>query len=378
MDFDLSEEQVAFRGTARDYLAQRWPLDAMRTALDNPPAVFPADLWSEIAGLGWLGVGVPEEWGGSGADLVTVAVLCEEAGRGLLPGPFLSAVSAVTAWARLLERSAVEPLLADLATGEQRATPAFEEVAGGLGGPLATTASSTGHGWVLSGTKILVPDGEGADVLLVTAAAADGPALFAVPARSAGVVKAPLRRLDAQALSEVILEEVWLPVEARVGGDGDGAAAVSRGLDVCSVLLAADLLGTASRVLEMTTQYATERIQFDRPIGTFQAVSHRLADVAVDVEIGRSLIYGACLALDEGHAEGPALASASKAWMGDAAVRAAESAVQIHGGIGYTWELDVHLFLRRARANAVTLGDPDDHRDRVASLLEAGSSVGPA
>jgi alkylation response protein AidB-like acyl-CoA dehydrogenase len=180
----------------------------------------------------------------------------------------------------------------------------------------------------------------------------------------------PMRRLDAQAIAEVVLDDVRVPQDALLGGEAHAVATLRQVWDAWVLLSAADLLGVAEACLETTTRYASERVQFGRPIGTFQAVSHRLADSAVDVEIGRSLVYAAGLALDEGRENASALASAAKAWLSDAAVVAGESALQLHGGVGFTWEYDVHLLLRRAHSGAATLGDADFHRDRVASHME--------
>lgn len=371
MDFQLSEEQQALQEVAREFLKERWPTDSVREALDHPPARIDPPVWEEIVSMGWLGVAAPEEAGGIGGDIVTAAVLAEEAGRAVLPGPLISSLVACIAVERSDEKDLRESLLADLVMGRTRATLAVEEAGGGFG-PASVRAEAVpeGDGWAVSGLKILVPDTEDADLLLVAARTPHGTGLVRVPADSAGVTVTPMRRLDAQSIAEVRLEGVRVPAEALLGGAARGVATLEETYDVWTTLLAADLLGSAAVALEMTTQYATERIQFGRPIGSFQAVSHRLADTLVDVEIARSLVYAAGLALDERRPSAPAFVSAAKAWAGETAVRASEAALQLHGGTGYTWEIDVHLHLRRARANAVTLGDADAHRDRVAAHLD--------
>jgi alkylation response protein AidB-like acyl-CoA dehydrogenase len=367
MDFELSEEQVALREAARDYFGHRWSPAQVRAALDRPPVHLPDALWREVAQLGWVGITVPTECGGSGGDVMTAGVLAEEAGRALFPSTMVSVLTAAAA----LDRSGDESrrsLLTDVCEGTRRAVCAMEEP-GGTWGPdaiAAHVAERTGS-WLVHGTKILVPDADGANTFLVAAQTPAGPGLLEVPADARGVTCTPMLRIDAGSISEVVLDGV----EVRPGALLGGAESTLRSTyDVATVLAAADLLGVAEAALEATTQYAKERVQFDRPIGSFQAVGHRLADVLVDVEITRSLLYGACLALDERQPDAPALVSAVKASANDAAIRATESAVQLHGGIGFTWELDVHLYLRRARAGAVTFGDTPHHLDRIFRLRE--------
>jgi alkylation response protein AidB-like acyl-CoA dehydrogenase len=366
MDFALGPELEELAAVARRFLAERVSSDAARRALDEPPWALP-DLQPELAGMGWLGIASPEDVGGGGAGLAAAAVLAAEAGRALLPGPFLPCLAAGIIVDRLGDDELRKQLLPDLFAGQRPATVALEEPTRGFSlDSLRTRAVGRGGGFVLDGVKILVADGDGADLLVV--ADHDGaPAWFLVEAGSPGVVVEPMRRLDGQAAAEVCLEGVAVPPERVLSLARPGAA--DFGADVWTLLLAADLLGTAERLLEMTRDYARARVQFGRPIGTFQAVSHPLADIYVDVELGRSLLYGACLALDEGSPDAGALVSAAKAWTGDAAVRAAERGLQIHGGIGFTWEHDLHLYLRRARCHAAAAGDAGRHLDRIAAHL---------
>ncbi|MCZ7528752.1 MAG: acyl-CoA dehydrogenase family protein [Acidimicrobiia bacterium] len=367
MRFELSGEQRALAASTRHLLARRWSGEEARKALDAPPATIPGGLWRELVDLGWPGLALPEAQDGGG--LVTACVVAEEAGRALLPGPLLSASAAAVALAVAGDHG---DLLTDLVAGVRRATLAVEEP-GGASGPDAVRATATpdGDGLRLEGTKILVPDVEGADVVLVAVQGPGGPVLVAVPGDAPGLTVTPMRRIDAQAVAEIVLGGVRVPAAALVGRGPAAPRVLSVAYDAWTVLLAADLLGTARWALETTTSYARERVQFGRPIGSFQAVSHRLADVCTLVELGWGLVYGAALAHDEGRPEAPALAWAAKAWTSDAAVAATEAALQLHGGIGFTWELDVHLYLRRARAGAVTLGTADAHRDRLARYLEA-------
>jgi len=370
VDFNLSEEQEALQEMARDFLRERWPTDRTREALDKQPAVIDDEVWQEIVEMGWLGVAASEEAGGIGGDVMTAAVLAQEAGRGVLPGPFQSSLVAAIAIERSGDEELCRGLLPDLIEGKTRVTLAIEEP-GGLYGPDAVAAEAVagGDGWLLSGTKILVPDADGAMVLLVAARTPNGLGLVRVRADAKGVTINPMNRMDAQSCAEIIFENVKLEADALLGG-ARGEEVLREVYEIWTALLAADLLGSAEASLELSTQYASDRVQFGKPIGAFQAVSHRLANNLVDVEIGRSLLYGACLALDEKRDNAVAMVSAAKAWLSDTAVTAAEAALQIHGGVGFTWEYDVHLHMRRARCNAALLGDADFHRDRVAVYMD--------
>jgi len=374
VDFNLSEEQEALQEMARDFLRERWPADRMRAALDAPPAVIDDEVWQEIVEMGWLGVSASEAVGGIGGDVTTAAVLAQEAGRGVLPGPFQSSLAAAIALEQSGDEAVCGGLLADLIAGRTRVTLAVEEPGGGYGpDAVATSVQDHAGGWRISGTKILVPDAQSADVLLVATQSPSGLGLARVDAGAPGVAISPMRRLDAQSCAEVVFENAPVTGGALLAA---GEGLLREVYDIWTVLMAADLLGSAEASLELARQYASERVQFGRPIGSFQAVSHRLANDLVDVEIGRSLLWGACLALDEKRDNASALVSAAKAWLSDTAVATAESALQIHGGVGFSWEYDVHLHLRRARCNAAQLGDADHHRDRVAAYMD-GAWVPP-
>ncbi|MBT4521691.1 MAG: acyl-CoA/acyl-ACP dehydrogenase [Halieaceae bacterium] len=370
MDFELSAEQVAMRDVARNMLGERWHPDKMREAIDKPPATIPTDLWAELSQMGWLGVNCDEILGGGGQDILTAAILVEEAGRALLPSTF--STNLASAWA--IENSANQAhrdgLLTELVLGNKRVTLAIEENHGSWG-PDTIELNATGNDrddtLHLSGTKLLVPDGSTADLFLVAARHDENLCLVAVDADAQGVTVNAMKRLDGADIVELELNDVAVPASALLQWGGDGESLLREVYSVFTVLIAADLLGSAEVTLQMTSDYAKERVQFGQPIGSFQAVSHRLADILVQVEIGRSLLYGACLALTEQREERHALVAAAKSWLNETAIDATEAGVQLHGGIGYSWELDVHLHLRRARSNAATLGDSDFHRDQIAN-----------
>lgn len=374
MDFELSEELLALQATARQFLSQRWSCDQVRTGLDRPPVSVPDPLWEELAQLGWLGVACDEAVGGGGQDVLTAAIISAEAGRTLFPEALISTLAAGIALERGADQALRESALVPLIAGEKRVALAYEEP-NGTWGPenVAMTArvDSRGNRLHLSGTKILVPDGTAAELFLVAVRMGNGTVLVPVPASAPGLVVTPMQRLDGEEVCELRFDGVEIPADAVLGGASDGAVLAGRIYSIWTVLLAAGLLGNAEVMLQRTNDYAKERVQFGRPIGSFQAVSHRLADMLVDVEIGRSLCYAACLQIDEGHSDADIAVSAAKAWLSEAAVASAEAAMQLHGGIGYTWELDVHLYLRRARAGAVALGDAGYHRERIAKHLRA-------
>lgn len=373
MDFELSSEYVALKDIAREFLAERWPAERVRHALDEPPARIPSPLWEALADMGWLGVACDEALGGGGEGVLAAVLLAEAAGRALLPGAMVSTIAGAIAIDRGGDEDTRSELLPDIIAGRCPLTLALEE-ANGTWGPehmdlAAHPAGETGI-WSLTGKKILVPDTTAAKLILTAACCGNGVFLLLVPVDAAGLTITPMRRIDGQDIAELAFDDVRI-ADGRILGRGQPPGALVR--DVYAILTtfaAADLLGTAEAVLDMTAAYCKERVQFGRPIGSFQAVSHRLADTLVDVEIGRSLLYAACLSLGERRPDAPALVAAAKAWLSEAAVNAGEAAVQLHGGIGYTWELDVHLYLRRARANALCLGDAAYHREVVAKHLE--------
>ncbi len=374
MDFELSEEHLALRESARALIAQRWDRDKSRLALDRPPARMPDSLWKEIASLGWIGVAGTEELGGSGGDLMAALVLAEEAGRGLLPGPFLPALAAGIA----LDRSAADDqraeLLGHLFAGDRVLVGAYDEPGGTWGpGSLHTTVTPTHTGLVVDGVKILVPDADRASAFVLSGRAGDSTVLAVVPSEATGVEVIPMNRFDGQSMAEVRFASVEVKGSTLIGPGRTpgGGQPADDAYDISTLVCAADLLGVSEAALAMATGYAKDRVQFGHPIGSYQAISHRLADLVVDTELGRSLLFGACLAMAEARDEAPRLVSAAKAWMSDTAIGATETALHVHGGIGFTWELDVHLYLRRARSGAASFGDANFHRDRIATLLAA-------
>ncbi len=360
MDFTFSPEQEDLRQAVRSALAAEAPSAYVRSMIDDPVGVTPA-LWSTMAELGWLGVLVPESAGGLGLGLLDVVVLQEELGKLPFPGPFTS--SAVCATLAAL-RLGAHDLLADLAAGRRRGTVAVEE--GGAGDPLdgvRTTAKADGGSWLLSGTKPVVLDGAGADWALVVADEGEGLATFLVedPAGE------PVPGLD------VTRKVARLSLEGRrarrVGPPGDQRALWARVVDDVDVALCAEMVGTAERALELAVEYAKVRVQFDRPIATFQAIKHKAADMLHHLELARVGTHYAAWASDTDSPDRQRAAAMAKGYAGEAAVAVTAEAIQIHGGVGFTWDVDCHLLYRRAKQDDVLFGSQGYQRRRLACLL---------
>jgi alkylation response protein AidB-like acyl-CoA dehydrogenase len=336
-------------------------------------------LWRRIAGeLGWPAVLVPEEHGGLGLGQVELMVLMEAMGAALTCAPFFSTVC-LAANALLVGGSPAQRAewLPAIAAGATTAAVAHAEPdgrwdAGGIG----ALARPDGDAVVLNGTKSFVVDGHTADLLLVAARRpgtldADGIGIYLVPADAAGLERRALGTLDeTRRLAEVRLHDVRVPASAALGGrDAAGWPALATTLQLATVALAAEQVGGAERCLDLAVAYAGERVQFGRPIGSFQAIKHKCADMLMRVEAARSASYYAACTADERGPELPVAASLAKAYCSEAYFQCAADCLQIHGGVGFTWEYDVHLYFKRARSSESLLGDPAHHRELVARHL---------
>ncbi len=357
MDFELSEDQLALRDGARELLDGLAPTTRVRTVVDAGGGIDDG-LWKAMVEQGWTAVEVPEDRGGLGLGAVEVAVLLEEVGRHVAPAPFLSTLLAAGALARAGHADWADRL----AAGEAIGCVAWSRP--GRGGVRAASDSLTGR-------SDPVPFAPSADVAVVAAESDDGPALFAVELGE--------RRPRREPAMDMTRELGWLqfddtPAE-RVGGADDVDAVLDRGAAFTSV----EMLGGASRAMDMAVEYAKDRVQFGRPIGSFQAVKHRCADMLVDVEGMRSTAYWAAWCIGAQQDDVSVAASTAKIWCADASKRVMASSLQVHGGIGFTWEHDLHLFLKRAQLDQVSFGDAGFHRQRLADLLrpriQAGRSV---
>jgi alkylation response protein AidB-like acyl-CoA dehydrogenase len=376
MDFGFSEEQEMLRKSARDFLAKESPMTYVRQMMDDERG-FRDDQWKKMAELGWMGLILAEEHGGAGLDFVDMVVVLEEMGRVVLPGPFFS--SAILGGVALSDGGSAaqkQEFLPQLAAGELRATLAQLEPSGRWDADgIQLEAKPGGGGHRLSGTKLFVPDAHTSDLLVVAGRApgskgTEGLSLFLVDAKAPGVGITLLKTMDqTRKLCEVVLKDVAVPSERVLGTPGEGWKLLERIVDRGKVGLCAEMCGGAQKVLEMSVEYAKVREQFGRPIGSFQAIQHKCANMLVEVESSKSAAYYAAWAVANDVAEAPLAAAMAKAYCSDAYRHTAGEGIQIHGGIGFTWEHDMHIYFKRAKSSEVTFGDATWNREIVAQLI---------
>ena len=376
MNLGISTEQRELRESVRRFLTERAPLTSVRELMETADGTDPGVWRQASAQLGLPGIAVPEEYGGAGFSFAEQAIVLEELGAALFTGPYLaSAVLAATALLASDDTEAKKDLLPGIAAGETVATLAFTED-GGSWDPASIRLAATKtaeNGWRLDGHKSFVLDGHAADLILAVAAPetdteTDGQlSLFAVSSATYGLTRRALPTLDqTRKLARLAFEHT----PARlIGKKGAARAVLDHTLDVAAVALAAEQLGGAQRALDMAVAYAKVRQQFGRPIGSFQAIKHRCADLLLEVESLRSAVGYAAAAVAAGSAEVPVLASLLKAYASEVYSRVAGENIQIHGGIGFTWEHDAHLYLKRAKASELFLGDASYHRERLATRI---------
>ncbi len=379
MDLVLTEEQELLARTAREFVNGKSSLKRIRALRDaNDADGFSRDLWREMAALGWLGIVIPEEYGGAGLGHLDQMVVLEELGRGLMPEPMIATVL-LGATAVLLGGSGDQKKaeLPAVASGERLLTVAYQEARSRYN-PLhvETRAAKAGTGWVLAGEKIQVLDGSTADRLIVSARTAggvgdaSGVTLFVLRPDTPGVTIERQSRIDSRNAALVKLDDVRVDRDAVLGDVDAGGALLERVLDRATIGLAAEMLGAMSAAFEATNEYLKTRVQFGVPIGSFQALKHRAAKMFIEIELARSAVMGAHRALDDGSKEAAVarFASLAKARCSDAFVLVANECVQMHGGIGVTDEADIGFFFKRARVAEMTFGDAAWHRERMARL----------
>jgi alkylation response protein AidB-like acyl-CoA dehydrogenase len=370
MDAQLDEAQLLLQQTARDFLARECPMGFVREMLGHPHGTTET-FWKQMAELGWTGLVLPESCGGAGLGWVELAVLLEEMGAALVPGPFFSSlVLGATAIELAGTPEQRERWLPGLASGGLRATLALQEPGGGAAGPVRLVARPDGHAVRLTGAKAFVPDGCGADLVVVAARRGhgDGPLVLAVvPGDAAGLRARAIDYSDAtRKQAELRFEDVTVPDDAVLGAGEDAAPTLEAVLDRARVALCAETAGLGQRVLDLSVAYAKTRQQFGKPIGSFQAIQHKCADMLLRVENMRSAAWYAAWALDQHEPDAHASACMAKAYASEAGSQVAGEGIQIHGGLGYTFEQDLHLYYKRAKANEVALGDASHHRELVA------------
>jgi alkylation response protein AidB-like acyl-CoA dehydrogenase len=367
MDFAFNEDQEELRRYVRQWLDEKSPSETVRELMATPEG-HSADLWAETADMGWQAMAIPEEYGGAGFGFLELAVILEEQGRSLFTAPFFS--SAVLAAHALLLGGAEaqkQRLLPGIASGETTATVAAADENGHLNVEgTRTTAVRHGDAWVLSGTKRFVLDGHTADVLLVTADTGDGVSIFLVDGDAIRSGVHPTMD-ETRKQAEIVLDAVRIDDADRFE---IGAESVLPALDrIASAALAIESVGAAQRCLDMSVEYAKDRKQFNRPIGSFQSIKHKCADMLVELEAAKSAAYYAAWAVSEDSDDAEESASIAKAYCTDAFYHCAAENIQIHGGIGFTWEHDAHLYFKRAKSSQLMFGSPQHHRTRLAALI---------
>ncbi len=384
MNLEITAEQRDLRDSVRRFLAERAPLARVRELMETTDGT-DAGVWRQAgAQLGLPGIAIPEEYGGAGFSFAEQAIVLEELGAALYGGPYLaSAVLAATALLTSEDEGARRDLLPGIASGETIATLAFTEDDGSWDPEsirLAAAKNGPGSGWRLDGHKSFVLDGYGAELILVVAVTGPGPStgsdpstgpsglsLFAVDGGAPGLARSALPTLDqTRKLARCEFDSV---PGRLIGSPGAAGAVLDHTLDVAAIALAAEQLGGAQRALDMAVEYAKIRQQFGRPIGSFQAIKHRCADLLLEVESLRSAVGYAAAGVAAGSAEVPVLAPLVKAYAWEVYCRVAAENIQIHGGIGFTWEHDAHLYLKRAKASELFLCDGSYHRERLATRI---------
>lgn len=378
MDISFNEDQVEIINQARRFLENECPIEFVREMFEDERG-FTDELWTKMVEMGWMGLRIPEEYDGIGLGLMDLCIVLEEMGRALLPGPFFSTVMlAAETIIEVGDESQKKSYLPKISMGEIRGTMALLEPDGGPEpGHIQMEANAEGGGFVLKGSKLFVPDAHNSDFMVCSARTepgddpAQGVTLFLVDAGASGVSITPLQTMDGTRKQCIVqFDGVTVSKEGILGDVHKGWGPLRRVLQRAQMGLSAENVGGAQKAMELSVEYAKIRQQFGQPIGSFQAIKHKCAEMLVDVEGSRSLLYYAVWAQDEEEPETAALAaSAAKAFTSDAFRNVSTAGIQILGGIGCTWEHDMHLYLKRAKSNQVALGDSAYHREEVARIL---------
>jgi len=377
MNFAFSEEQQMLRATARRFLDDKVPSEVVRRLMETDTG-FDPKLWADIAEQGWQAMAIPEAYGGAGFTFMEQAILMEEMGRSLFPAPFLSSI---VLGADLILTAGSEgqklELLPGVASGERRVALAQVEESGTWDSSgISMVAKRDGDAFVLDGIKSFVLDGHTADTLLVVVRTTEGSSgdegisLLVVDATAPGVSRRRLETMDmTRKQAEIVFSGVRVPESALLGAEGTGWAALQDTLTRAVVALSFEQVGGAQTCLDMSVEYAKVRVQFGRPIGSFQAIKHKCADMLVDVEAAKSAAYYAGWAVTEDDPEVAIVAPLAKSYCSEAYFHCAAENIQIHGGIGFTWEHDAHLYFKRAKTDELLFGTPAQHRAVLADRL---------
>lgn len=374
MDFGFSEEQEMLRDAAKRFLTDNCSTKYVRQMMADATAHDPA-FWNKLVGQGWPGLLIPEQYGGTNGTFLDLTVIVEEMGKAIIPGPFFAAaVLGAPIFIEGASDALKKEFLPRMAEGKFIATVAIAEGAGRFdAGGIELKASKKGSGYTLTGEKFFVPDAHAADAIVVAArtgggAGEDGITLLCVPAKEKGVTVTQLKTVDmTRRMCHVKFDNVQADV--MIGKENGGWSTLRRVLDIATAALSAEMVGTAQKALDIAVDYAKTRVQFGKPIGSFQAVKHKCVDMMVAVENARSLTYYACWTVDERVTEAASAVPMAKAYASDMAKNVTSEAIQVHGGIGFTWEHDMHLYHRRALAGEANLGNAPIHREVVAKTL---------
>jgi alkylation response protein AidB-like acyl-CoA dehydrogenase len=376
MDLGLDEQQELLKNFARDFLEKECPESVVREMEDDEKGHSP-DLWRKMAEQGWMGLIIPEEYGGAGMNLCELAVLLEEFGRALVPGPYISTV-VLGAYPTMIAGSEEQKqwLLPKVAAGDVIMTMALTEPSAKWDAEgVQLEAKKQGDGYVLNGTKLFVPDAHVTDRMIVVARTSSGKTpeegitLFFVDSQEAGISYEPLKTIAGDKQCEVTFKDVKVAAHSILGEADKGWPIVEQTKKVATVAACAYLVGLAQMDFDVTLNYAKERVQFGRPIGSFQAIQHKLADAVIDVDGSRFITYKAAWSLQEGEPDADLMVSMAKAWTSDASRRVVAQGQQIHGGIGFTKEYKIQLYFRRQKWMELMWGDADYHREQVAQKL---------
>jgi len=374
LDFGFSEEQEMLRDAAKRFLADNCSTKFVRQMMADPTA-HDAAFWSKLVGQGWPGLLIPAQYGGADGTFLDMTVIVEELGKALIPGPFFAA--ALLGAPVFLEGASdalKKEFLPKMAEGKFIATVAIAEAAGRFdAGGIELKAAKKGAGYTLSGEKFFVPDAQVADAIVVAARTGSGTGqngitLLCVPTTEKGVIITQLKTVDmTRRVCHVKFDQVQ--ADTVIGKENEGWTVLARVLDVATAALSTEMVGTAQKALDIAVEYAKTRVQFGKPIGSFQAIKHKCVDMMVAVENARSLAYYAAWTVDERVPEAGTAVPMAKAYASDMAKNVTSEAIQVHGGIGFTWEHDMHLYHRRALAGEANLGNAPIHRETVAKSL---------
>ena len=375
MDLGLTEEQELLKNFARDFLTNECTEQLVRE-MEEDERGYTDDLWRGMAEQGWMGLITAEEYGGTGMSFLDLCVLLEEFGRALVPGPYIGTVLTAGFVEAIGTDAQKQEICPKVAAGDLVMTFALTEPSARFDSEgVETTYEADGDGYVLNGTKLFIPDAHVADTILVAArkpgsSGDEGVSLFLVPGNADGVGSTVLKTIAADKQCEVKLENVRVGADALLGEEGNAWPMVEIAKRYWTVAYCAYLVGLAQRDFEISVDYAKERIQFGRPIGSFQAIQHKAADMVTDVDGSRFIMYRAAWAVTEGEDDADLQVSMAKAWCSDATRRVVAHGQQIHGGIGFTKEYIIQLYFRRQKMAELMWGDADHHREKVAELLE--------